>query len=99
MAYIQKRLNSHGKATYRTRVRVADMPDKSATFANFSDAKKWALKMESEIRGGRYFGRLEDSERTFAAFVDRYIEKDLPKNPRGDCKRVRILESRWKKAC
>ncbi len=45
MAYIQKRLNSNGRATYRTRVRVAGMPDKSATFANFSDAKKWALKM------------------------------------------------------
>ena len=95
MAFIQKRLSSKGKTSYRTRIRVAGMPDKSATFSNFSDAKKWALKMESDIRGGRYFSREEDKEKTFGEFIDRYIEKELPKNPLSQKKQTALL-SWWK---
>lgn len=39
--------------------------------------------MEAEVRAGRYFGREEDKEKTFAEFLDRYIEKELPKTPNG----------------
>lgn len=83
MAFIQKRIYSNGSVSYRARIRVAGMPDKSATFTTRTQAKKWAQKMESEIRGGRYFGLQEDTEKTFAEFVDRYIEKELPKNPKS----------------
>jgi hypothetical protein len=65
MAYIQKRQHSNGSITYRARIRVAGMPDKSATFATRSQAKMWAQKMEAEIRQGRYFLKQEDKERTF----------------------------------
>lgn len=81
MAYIEKRKNSKGKVTYRARVREIGSPDISMTFKTEREATRWSQRMESEIRAGRYFGREEDRERTFAEFIDRYIEKELPKNP------------------
>lgn len=81
MAYIEKRKHPNGKFTYRARVRQAGSPDVSASFKTRGEALKWSQRMESEIRAGRYFGREEDREKTFAEFIDRYIEKELPKNP------------------
>lgn len=51
--------------------------------------------MESEIRAGRYFGKEECKEKTFAEFIDRYIEKELPKNPKGYAKQKMLL-AWWK---
>lgn len=73
MAYIEKRKHSNGKFTYRARVRQAGSPDISASFNTRGEAVKWSQLRESEIRGGRYFGKEEDRERTFAEFIDRYI--------------------------
>ncbi len=83
MAYIEKRKHLNGKLTYRARVRQAGSPDISATFGTRSEATKWAQRMEAEIRAGRYYGREEDKERTFGEFIDRYIEKELPKKPKS----------------
>lgn len=96
MAYVQKRQHPNGNITYRARVRVIGMPDKSATFATRSQAKNWAQKMEAEIRQGRYFPKQEDKERTFSELIDRYIEKELPKTPKSLAKqRSQLLW--WKK--
>jgi len=81
MAYIEKRKSPNGNFTYRARVRQAGSPDISSTFPTRTQALKWSQRMESEIRAGRYFGREESKEKTFAEFIDRYIEKELPKNP------------------
>lgn len=96
MAYIQKRQHPNGNMTYRARVRISGMPDKSATFATRSQAKLWAQKMEAEIRQGRYFPKQEDKERTFGEFIDRYIEKELPKKPKSLVKQTSQLLW-WKK--
>ncbi len=96
MAYIQKRQHLNGNITYRARIRINGMPDKSATFATRTQAKTWAQKMEADIRQGRYFPKQEDKERTFGEFIDRYIEKELPKTPKSLAKQMSQLLW-WKK--
>lgn len=95
MAYIEKRKSPNGKFTYRARVRQAGSPDISSTFPTRTQALKWSQRMESEIRGGRYFGREETQEKTFAEFIDRYIEKELPKNQNSYLKQKMLL-TWWK---
>lgn len=95
MAYIEKRKHPNGKITYRARVRQAGSPDISASFKTRGEAVKWSQKMESEIRAGRYFGREEDRKKTFSEFIDWYIEKELPKNPKGFAKQKMLL-TWWK---
>ena len=51
--------------------------------------------MEAEIAAGRYFGRQSGQEKTFAEFIDRYIERELPKNPKGYAKQKMLL-TWWK---
>jgi integrase len=77
MAYIQKRVHPSGKTTYRARIRLQGSPDLSETFPTRRAAKEWSSKMEADIRQGRYFGRSESRERTFAELVDRYLEQKL----------------------
>lgn len=95
MAYIEKRKQKNGKVSYRARVRQAGSPDISQSFATRSEAIKWSQRMEAEVRAGRYFGREEDKEKTFAEFIDRYIEKELPKNPNG-YKKQKMMLTWWK---
>jgi len=95
MAYIEKRVHSSGIITYRARVRQSGAPEKTSSFRTRKEATVWAQKMEAEIRAGRYFGKEEDREKTFAEFVDRYIEKELPKNPKGYAKQKALL-TWWK---
>ncbi len=96
MAYIEKRRLSNGKFTYRVRIRQAGAPKKSASFATRARAKKWAQRMEADVREGRYFGREESRERTFAEFIDRYIAIVLPKNPKSYAKQK--MQLAWWKA-
>ncbi len=58
-------------------------PNISESFPTRRAAKEWADKMEAEVRQGRYFGRTESKERTFAELVDRYIEQQVPSNPKS----------------
>lgn len=51
--------------------------------------------MEAEIRAGRYFGKDDSKEKTFANLADRYIEKELPKNPKAYQKQ-KMMMSWWK---
>jgi integrase len=95
MAYVEKRIQSNGAVTYRARVRQKGAPSLSSSFHTKRQAVEWAQRMEAEVRAGRYFGLEEDREKTFAQFVDRYIEKELPKNPKGYAKQ-KLLLSWWK---
>lgn len=76
MAYVEKRAHISGKVTYRARVRVNGAPDISESFPTKREAKEWSSKMEAEIRQGRYFGRTESKERTFADLLDRYFKME-----------------------
>jgi integrase len=95
MAYIEKRKQKSGKVSYRARVRQAGSPDVSQSFNTRREATNWSQRMEAEIRAGRYFGRDESKEKTFADFADRYIEKELPKNPKAFQKQ-KMMMSWWK---
>lgn len=97
MAYIEKRKNAAGKVvSYRVRIRQAGSPAISESFPTKAEAKKFAQRMESEIRQGRYFGKEVAKEKTFAEFIDRYIDKELPKNPQSYQKQKMLL-TWWKK--
>lgn len=91
MAYIEKRKYPSGKIGYRARVRLDGAPEKTETFPTRREAETWSRKMESEIKEGRYFGRREDKEKTFIEFIERYINKELPKNPRAYQKQKQLL--------
>lgn len=95
MAYVEKLRHTSGRVTYRARVRQKGSPDKSVCFPTRKAATEWGKRMEAEIRAGRYFGREEDKEKTFSQFIDRYIENELPKNPKGYHKQKMLL-SWWK---
>ena len=96
MAYIQKRKHQSGVLTYRARIRLKGAPEISESFSSRKKAVEWATRMESEIKVGRYFVRQEHKERTFGEFIDRYIEKELPKNPKSFGK-LQMQLSWWKK--
>jgi integrase len=95
MASIQKRKKANGEISYRVRIRVEGSPLMTETFPVRKEALRWARRMESEIREGRYFGIEEGKKKTFAQFIDRYIEKELPKNPKAYIKQKMLL-SWWK---
>ena len=76
MASIQKRVTKDGKVSYRALVRVKGHPVQSATFSKRSDAIKWSLERESEIRFNRYF-TTQDKDHTFGELVDHYLSQAL----------------------
>jgi integrase len=96
MASIQKRKKANGEYSYRVRIRVEGAPLVTDTFPTRTQALAFSRRMEAEIRAGRYFGKEENKEKTFSEFIDRYIEKELPKNPKGYEKQKMQL-SWWKK--
>src|ERR1700730_9668116 len=95
MACIEKRKLSDGSFGYRIRIRQKGSPEVTKTFPTRGEAVKWAQRMEADVRAGRYFGRVEATERTFAEFIDQYIAKELPKNPKEQKKNAQRL-SWWK---
>jgi integrase len=95
MAQIEKRSHPTGKITWRARIRRKGWPDISESFPTKKEATEWTYRMETEVRAGRYFGRAEEQEHTFEQFIDRFIENELPKNPKG-YKKQQMLLSWWK---
>lgn len=95
MAFIEKRKLKNGKISYRARVRLIGSPEESESFPTRREAVAWSQRSEAEIREGRYFGREESKKRTFAELIDRYIEKELPKNPKG-YKKQKMMLTWWK---
>ena len=53
MATITERTAKDGKPRYRVEVRLKGYPTQTATFRLLTDAKKWALAIESKIRKER----------------------------------------------
>lgn len=96
MASIQKRKKANGEYSYRVRIRVEGAPFITDTYPTRKEAENFARRMEAEIRAGRYFGKEEDKEKTFSELIDRYIERELPKNPKSFIKQ-RTLLTWWKK--
>ncbi len=95
MASIQKRRKTNGEYSYRVRIRVEGAPLITETYPTRKEAFAFARRMEAEVRAGRYFGKEEDKEKTFSEFIDRYIDKELPKNLKGYPKQKMLL-TWWK---
>lgn len=79
MAVFDKKITGSGKLTYRARVRLKGHPPLSKTFDRLSDARRWAHKVETEIRSGRAFSRFEAEKHTIAELIDRYLAEILHK--------------------
>jgi integrase len=95
MAYIEKRILKNGKVSYRARIRKDGVPEESKSFPTRREADLWSKRIEAGIIEDRYFGRDESKKRTFAQLVDRYIEKELPKNPKA-YKKQKMMLTWWK---
>jgi len=78
MANFEKRITKEGKTVIRVRVRLKGCPTETATFNRLTDAKKWAAKIETDIRDGRHFKTAEAKRHTLAELVDRYLKDTLP---------------------
>lgn len=93
--FIEKRLRKDGKISYRARV-VQHGKLKTKTFATQTKAKIWGQKLEPMLREDPSLLGFETNKRTFGDFVDRYIEKELPKDPKSLAKaKLHLLW--WKK--
>lgn len=96
MAAIEKRVSKNGQESYRVKIRLKGHPPVTASFERITDAKRWAQKVETEIREGRYFQKQEAQKHTVAEAIERYLEQVTLENP----KRVReatIYLTWWKK--
>jgi len=79
MANFEKRITKEGKTVVRVRVRLKGFPVETATFSRLTDAKRWASKIETDIREGRHFKTTEAKRHTLAELIDRYLRDTLPK--------------------
>ena len=85
MATIRKRTTKDGKTRYQAIIRLQEGSDSKA-FSNKTSAKKWAQRVENEIRQGTYSKQQESSKHTVSELIDRYttdhkfIEKKDRKN-------------------
>lgn len=71
MATIRKRETSTGKVRYQAIVRLHEGHDSKA-FSNKTSAKKWAQRVENEIRQGTYSKQQEASKHTVKELIERY---------------------------
>jgi integrase len=95
MASIEKRTSCDGTESYRVKVRLKGARVESATFARKTDAKRWAAKLENDLREGRYFKTAEAKRHTLAEAIERYIEKVLP-DKRGSAPTQKAQLLQWK---
>ena len=61
MARIKTRTATDGTIRYTAEVRLKGYPHQTATFRRLSDAKKWALAIESKIRAARVKSLMESA--------------------------------------
>lgn len=96
MATIEVRRGRDGELSYRARVRVFGHPERTATFPRKTDARDWAVRIEGDLKRGRYVPTTDAMRRTVAQLVDRYIEETLPLKPRNrDAKGVKRYLKWW----
>jgi len=77
MAQIRERGRKSGKTAYLVRIRLKGHPVQTATFDRLTDARKWAQDVESDMRNGRHFKKVEARRHTVADLVERFIS-ELP---------------------
>lgn len=78
MASIQKRTTAAGVIRYQVSIRLKGLPPQSATFDRQTDAKRWAAKIESELREGRFFKATKQHKHTVKDAIERYLREVMP---------------------
>jgi len=72
MATIRKRVRSDGSIIFQVQVRKKGCPPESASFTRITNAKKWAMSIETAIDEGRHFSRHEAAKHTLSDAITRY---------------------------
>lgn len=68
------KLIKKAKSRYTVMIRLKGRPPQTKTFARKTDAKKWAVDTEKEIRDGLYFRTVEAKKYTLNDLIDRYLK-------------------------
>jgi integrase len=84
MAVIDERKGRNGETIYRVRIRIKGRPIECKSFARKRDAKEWAASREESLKAEITFGAAAHSKKPLSAFIDRYIELELPKHKHGN---------------
>jgi integrase len=95
MATIETRTNKNGKVSYRVKIRLDGCKPVNRTFDRLTDAKQWLQRTEADMRRGIHLPTAENTKRTLADLIDRYIQEELPKR-RSDQKKYAMMLGVWK---
>ena len=77
MASIRERIDENGQKSYQAQVRIHGYPPRSKTFFRKTDAKKWAVQTETEIRTGMHIRQSQAGKHTAKEMLERYQDEKL----------------------
>lgn len=77
MAVIEKRKSKEGAVRYRVKVRIKGQPVQTETFTRLTDAKRWAQRIESDLREGKHFPKARARKYTLSELIERYVREVL----------------------
>ena len=77
MPSIKERKGKKGSG-FLAEVRLKGFPPLAKTFKRKSEAKYWAMEVESDLRSGRNLEFYEKNPKTLSDAISRYIENPLP---------------------
>ncbi|QLI82637.1 site-specific integrase [Chitinibacter fontanus] len=78
MANIQRRTTASGETRYQVCIRLKGFAPQTSTFDRLTDAKRWAAKIETEMREGRFFQANARPKHKVSDAIDRYQREILP---------------------
>lgn len=91
MATFIERKNAQGEIIgYQVKIRHAGLAPQSKTFTKKADAKRWAEKIETEIRDRVFVSRREADRKTLSDMAQRYLEEITPTHRGADQEAIRI---------
>ena len=77
MASIRERIDENGQKIYQAQVRIQGYPPRSKTFLRKTDAKKWAVQAETEIRTGMHIRQSQAGKHTAKEMLEKYKDEKL----------------------
>jgi len=96
MATIEKRESSKGEVRYRVRVRLRGEQQRTRTCKRLTDAKAWAVKVESDLGHGVYVPTTADRRRTLDELIDKFITDHLPTSDYADKDKIEAHLGWWR---
>ncbi|MBI5121420.1 MAG: site-specific integrase [Rhodospirillales bacterium] len=91
MATFIERKNAQGEIIgYQVKIRHSGLAPQSKTFTKKADAKRWAEKIETEIKDRVFVSRKEADRKTLGDMAQRYLEEITPTHKGADQEAIRI---------